>query len=684
MAMNTIVRLPAFRTPFTGKSSRTEKPSGIAYILLSIMSSDESRYQTWGDALRPMGIPDDMFGMFAGEVAPMRRNGMVDADVIPDIDDSVSRTRITPMGLEAFQRGVVAVDTTVIAGNVVYCPARGEGNKYLVPEAAPPTKSPDETAGRFQDIVPDTDSMDDLVVSKRDKFGIRTDEDVFDLEFGVPEMRMYDETLNLDFDGARGCFSVVNSTKLDTRFIKQWYTADQLIPAAWGTVAGKITVKSWDAEVPEDWTAVEYILPYAFKLNVGTVLVNPDFCDIDGAMGYDGAGAVVLISSEIGYEYMFVRREMTVGGIDGSVTMNCVVRRTLDKARIAETVEGILGKQKPGTTEEVGRLARLAFMIGSERATDLVAEYLTRAINLGVAVRAIGDSFRMETWHSVMPQAIERAMCGRTGKLKQDVESLISINATIDGRELAAAMSGRDAKLEDIDLLCKIANSKAAVISTVNAGSMMVASISEGRSGEGRSAPFQKMYNAGKLLAGMKQTMSVRTLSDYSFDLSEIGSEALKQLKTDAGTYTKDISELEKYLNAVNGFDELRQYGRMFADLATAAPSSAKLEYMQGRAFGIELGVRTEAALEEMGCAGDLKTKIESALEAGLISKDAHSTLESIRLFRNQCAHSMDIPPVDKKTRSAWINAVKSLKLPEPEPEKTEGSAKAETAGSKK
>ena len=665
MQRSTQIRLPAVRTGFSCLKSRTEKPSGLAYILLSILSSESGR--TWREAMEPMGIPEEMFPIFRQEFEEMMGSGMVWYGRPPRFDDPVDDVVLKDLGRDAFSKGVIARGTEPMHGFLYYLPAMGEGSKYAA-DGEQPAAMTAQAVSAFgaEDLKPDEIRLEETLFKKKAKYGVKPEEDIFELEFGESEVLMYNQSVGLEFDGARGCFSIVNAPKTDSRFVKSSFAPSDLVPSVWGDVRNKpngrdLTVKSWGSEAPDDWGACTYTLPVDFAWDKGTVLADPAVCDCKGAVALGCGGMVVLLSGTEGREYRFTTRPTPVDGMDGAVDMHCVVGRAIGRERISAIADELLAASRPGTAREAGVLASVIHTIDPSRAVDVLSEYLSRCPDMGAEIKAMSDLFRKEKWWGSVPAAAEEAMCQRPGSFARDAKALAALNMKVSGVPLAQQMARGEVSLEDADALCGVSKDSAPVVSALGVGDRMVDSVLKGAAGEGRSKPFQTMYNAGRLLSHLKAAFSVRSLSDYSIDLAAMDGGQLNGLKRDSATFSKDVSDMEKYLRGAEGFDELRQYGAMFRDLSSAAAGSSKLEDLRGRALGIGLGVELEAALGALGLEGDLKEKIVGARDAGLISGETFAVLEDVRRFRNGCAHEIQCPKVDDSTRKAWIQAVRSV-----------------------
>jgi hypothetical protein len=166
------------------------------------------------------------------------------------------------------------------------------------------------------------------------------------------------------------------------------------------------------------------------------------------------------------------------------------------------------------------------------------------------------------------------------------------------------------------------------------------------------------MSNLTRSRSKPRDTFGIRSLCDYGFDLEAMSESEFEEAGKLTGTFKVDFSKVSPFLKGTDGYSELEEYGRFFADLR----GFLSKEKGNDRSFGIDTGVELENILKDYGFKGTLADMLTLAYDNEMISEDDYKLLNSFRDFRNDCAHSLTIPKISKKERTRWSNAVKRLK----------------------
>ncbi|MDY5872227.1 MAG: hypothetical protein SPJ57_03255 [Candidatus Methanomethylophilaceae archaeon] len=665
------VTLPSVTRHFDASYSEVTKPTGVQYIILTMIGSRSFGNMSWSEVLGSIGVSEDMFQpIFSRELERMRISGMIDYQGRMDLHDRVSVVSFTEVGRQAFEKGVIATSTKEFSGGITYIPASA-GAKYvreLTDYYADQIQMED---GFFDGLVPDEQKIENTIIKEKKAFGVGEDFEVFDIIIGEEARNgCYRQSIDLDLDPVTGRF-MVNSRGLDDAFLKRRFDAEQLLsylsPAFFSSQTNDLEFSCWRSELPE-WESLSYHLPSSIDLRKSKlVLVNGTSCRSNRYASVGDREDFDLISIEgplSGTEYCLVNIEVSVMGFSGSVRRNLIVGHTVDRDRILKVVGEVMERMDVRTFDDLCRALDMARSIDDQKmSVKLVSDYLGRSKDLVSDIQML-QSRRSEAWYHEMPSMIEEIVVEREMDADTISDILSKTSTKVFGSSIARMISKGDMKtrMRDADrILPFIQNINGFIRDTgLSAGvSEMV------RSREARpyvSKPLSSASNFTRNLDSLMAIFGMKSLSDYSFDLEDIGVEHGKEVVSMYSTLNKDMEALRQNFPEVCD-QEVRGYVSFFHEMSDFCKSvDSKKISDNNRLFALKLCAELEDNLRSYVDGEHLVDLIREAHESKIISDKDFRDLEEFREFRNKCAHRVKIPSLDKNKRKRWEQVIKGLR----------------------
>ena len=664
------VKLPAVKKEFKGSYSRVTKPSGVEYILLTIIGTRALQGQTWTRAMETLGIPEEISSsIFLPALERMEKSRMVECRTHPTLDDRIENTSFTELGRRAFEKGVIAEVTEDFHGSVAFRPA-SSSDKYVKASAIKDCSLEGFEADRFSDIVPDDQRIENKIVSDKSEFAVPDGMEVFDVTVDDgKEMKCYNQDVILKLDPVTGSF-VAESPGLDLPFMRSRFTAEDIIgmvdAGVFSSSSGDVQFKGWMNSLP-DWDSMSFILPYDIKFNNHQlVLVNGASCTSIKYMDMgDGQECdIILIDGpDSGAEICLVARDVTVEGFEGSLPRNIAVKRSVGAERISKVLGEMLDDMDVSLDKDFNEALSMASLMSDRSAPlDIVRRRLFESKNLISDISMI-QNHRKDQWYQGVRDVIEEAIAFRNMTPEEANNVLSKTMTQVTGHILADHFAGRG--LDAADWLIDNVMDKAALIRTTGAAeslsSIVLSCIPDDSH---KSTPVAESSNMARALGRMKATFGMRSLSDYSFNIDSFTKSQREDVIRDAATFRRGLSKISEYTRETASAKEMEDYAKFFDDMAITFKSMdgtfdpAKAD---DRTFGIVMGIRLDGFLSNIVEGSTLGERLINAHEQKKISDDEYVVLNDFRQFRNLCAHSKVIDILDKGRRSKWTRIINSL-----------------------
>lgn len=700
MRVNISVKLPAVENKFNAKYSRTEKPTGLQYMLLTMIESASDTGLSWGELTEKFGIPEEIFDKVCKRVlTSMEVSGMIDTGGFFDLDTQVSSMHLTAAGRQSYEKGVIATDIRDFSGSVLYVPSKDQGERYVPePSAGKQGISLSDNSGfdgtRFAGLEPDDIRVENSIQSNKSVFGVDDKEaEVFDVVIDDErKMLCFPQKMGVDFDEVTGEFAL-SQGGFDDTFVKGSFTSGEIIgkipESVFESRSKDISFVEWGEKMP-GWQKRSYLLPMQLSLErQKAVFVRPGSCSTQRYPPLAGEQAEALEcdiasieTSGLGHAYRLVNAETGVKGFEGSAECHLVAERSLGKEEVlalAAAQVGMLDPSSEGYAEKA--LAIAAAASDSALAQDIVERMLENSKDIPAAARFITDHYRKEIWYPQVPSILEKVLAEKKTPAAEAARVLRASGMKPSGTVLAHSLKTEDpaANAEAADLLLPEVSNAKGVLRELEAADSLAETALRGP-GEGRefaSKEFRSAANASSNLKELKKIFGMKSLSEYSFDMEQMSDEDLKNISKWASTYSKEVQTLKPVLAESPKMKEIEDYADVFEEFKSYRDEN--LEKASPRMFGIKLGTMYQELLATITGKTDesnLKALIEEAAAKKLLSEDDVKELNRFREFRNLCAHQTGVPPLQKKDRKRWLDLYNELANPKQE-KKQAGSGKA-------
>lgn len=133
-----------------------------------------------------------------------------------------------------------------------------------------------------------------------------------------------------------------------------------------------------------------------------------------------------------------------------------------------------------------------------------------------------------------------------------------------------------------VDILGSVSNDQYSLLRHAGLEQYLVESILSGSACDYRSKILGTVSNLSKVLTRLKDAIGLKSLSDYSFDITTLNENVLADLTT----FITDMNSVRKIVDKTRGYQELHEYEEFFKDV------DGFLRNQHGntdRAFGITL-----------------------------------------------------------------------------------------------
>lgn len=658
---------PVFERSFTASYSRVERLTGVQYLLLKLIGTGPFQDKTWRDVMDIMRIPDEVYEkVFEEALVDMASSEVIELDEGTDIDSKIGSIKFTVVGKQAFDMGVITQQIEDFRGTVAFKP--WESRKKFVNSSSLRTSEPSESlCAKFANSPVDLLGMQTHVENEKHLYGV-TDKDarVFDVKFGDNgALRSIRVDLTLSLNDRTGEFEVSRDTldRLDDAFLKNKFDSESLIRSLSGLIFESrdgLKVMKWRDSDPE-WTSMTFYTPFDVKKDGSDlVILNKGSCTSEGDVIYsslEGCDMMVIKSSGLGYAFCFVMRPTTVTGHDGQEMCRIAVRRTMDKEEIERLVASLVGGIDLSDADGLARAIRLSGILKNDELTlDIVKEHLGK-VPMRTAMKNL-ESYSGKLWFRKMPEIVEGALCDKNLDTQGILREMQGTDMKIPGHEIVRRLRTGSAEVDivTVDDLSDVLKNPEQAISDMSLNEYIAESILSGRSRDFKYGMLASASNAAKLLQRLKGLFGMKSLSDYSFDLESFDSADYGSIGGDIATFGSDVDKLKPVIGRTSGYREISEYKEFFEGVSGFF--SEKKGY---RSAGIELGVRLENLLKMMGLEGTLDEMLRKALNSKLVSDGDYMSLDSLRQYRNACAHQVSFEHADKKKMRFWTSLVERL-----------------------
>lgn len=647
---------------FEAQCSQVKKPTGIQFLLLSLIDVCTTTDMTWEDAMGRMGIPRDMFNILLSEIENLVEQGMTEPGII-DPSLLIRNTKMTPAGKEAFLKKVIAYETHSITGEILYVP--GRNNKYVLRKSAPAACSYDGLdIDSFSNMDPDLNRAEDVLIEKKKEFMVKLDEQIFDVNFNVQDTEYYSEKIFFEFDYVLGNFRVTSNADRDFTYIRSCMNVNIIMnkidASLFQIPNSNPKVLQWE-QYKDEGTSHKFVLPCEMDIEGSAfVFANSDICTFLGKHYKTSTVSGMIISYKDGkiIEYQYVQKITGFEGIDGEVNIKCIAYTNVDDNKLRAVVSDVLiSIPEKGFDSLKSALELLALIKNEECIVERVERFLRASPDLKTDIGNL-VIFQKESWYrNEMSSLVEKILCNK-GDINIEMvgEILTGTKTRIQGPSIAKLLKTGNS-LEDMhiaDILFLQSENKIGIIDSLNLSEPMSNFILNGENKTFKSKEFNALSNASK---NLKEAMAVLNMDStgWSVNLSSLKGIEIDRLQSANTALDRSVNELRPIIGNTITFRAFEEKSSMIKTISDSMKKDSS------RMKGIELGVRLEMLLSRLVEKMDLRDMIVSAHEKELISKDTYGVLEEFREFRNMCAHETNIKNIDKNKMKQWKLEIESL-----------------------
>ncbi len=654
------IDMPVFERPFSASCSRVEKLSGVQYLLLKIIGTRPFRSKSWRDVMEVLRIPEEVYEkIFEKDLEEMASSKVIEISGGTDIDSEIGSMDFTPVGRQAFDKGVIAQQVENFKGNVAFTPWRSS-KKF----AKSTSKISDPSKGlsaKFADMSVDLLGMQAHVETEKHLYGVTDKEaEVFDIRFeGSCRFGSIPASLKLSLNERTGEFEVL-SNDLDDAFLKNNFESGTLIQSLPDSVFEPkkgMEVMRWRDSDP-DWDSMTFYIPYDVKLeDKDLAILDGNSCRSERDVTYstlEGCDMAVIKSSGLGYEYCFVRRPTTVTGHDGQEECRVAVRRTIGKEEIDRLVDPLVEGIDVSDANGLDKAIRISEIVKNDgMAQDIARKHLLK-IPVRIAMRNL-EKHSKKSWFRKIPDILEEVLNEKSLDARGILAEMQGVGVKLPGHVIIQRL--KTGSVEDdvvtADLLSAVLKTPESAITELGLNEYISESILAGRTRDYKSGILASASNAAKLLQKLKDLFGMVSLSDYSFDLESYSTEDHGTISRDISTFGSDIDKLKPVIGRTEGYREISGYKEFFQGVGGFFS-----ERKGDRSSGIELGVRLEELLRSMGLEGTMDEMLKEARNSEKISENDYGQLDSLRQYRNACAHQVEFEPASKKSLKTWTSMI--------------------------
>jgi len=689
--VNIKLPFPAVRYCFSAMYSKTEKPSGLGYMILKMVGSkvlsDKMKFEK---LMEDFGLPYDLFPLLKEEIENLKDNGMVESDEGFDVGSMISAVRLTQQGEEAFKKGVISIKPEKKGGEIFYLPGRID--KLTVDFKS---QQLSETPFDFREISADPDDLEVYVKANKSKFGVGENEDIFDFKIVDEDQYIFDKKMTMSFDPLSAKFSAPYSGDADSRFIKEQFSIGFLMEKIGDSLFNMpeiIDVLAWSKDMPS-WDEYVFMLPCNMNLKGAVCIADANVCKISDSFNMpercrkEETKLIVIDSSSVGTKYAFVRSKIGIKGIDGYVEKNLAVQQRMGQNEVDACIKDVL--QNIDVADEAGFQRGVDLCRHQSDSSEVRRIILRRlnAVNMNSFLSVVKslDKHKGAKWFKDIPDIVEEALCEKSEPpmndkmLIQTIADFKRIGISINGTKILPKLFSTDGdKISIADDCLEAGLSAKGVISLSGVAGPVADRILRGADIPGKSSEFSMFSNISHNLAELKEITGIASTSKYALDIDGLDAESSKRIIDSSYTLSTHCAKLGKepyFLDLGKaGLSEVLKFEKLFAELSdvlkgtTSGKIMTKEDLMREKnpiILGIQLAKNLENTLSgQFSLKGSLENMIGEAHEKKLINDKDFDTLDKFRQFRNRCAHEMQ-PSVrfTEKDRHKWINIVFSLKM---------------------
>ena len=678
--MSVTMNLPYYICHFEGSYSEIDRPTGLQYMLLTMIDSDFAKYMTWGKVIMQFGIPADIFERIMIPIMNEMED-MLTIDGVITTDSMVSNVKLTEAGKETLGKGVIAEKVETFKGYVVYIPAFSDSRRFSCGDEQLNKLTTVQLEGEskltFDGI--DTQSaefdieVENIVRRNKDKYEIDKESEIISVDVTERgDVLFFEQKIYLNYDEIFGSFSI-DATGVDESFIKSNYDAEYIL----GRIDGQMFNLAVQSIVPDQWRedipdaeSYSFLLPSQLNIPKEGLMVNERLDNPKGLPVFKGEYDAVSIDVEKGsYGYYFVERGASINGIDGSYPGRYVMRIPLDKDECVSIVKESFDISSIPDDKRFLQAVRLVRAVCDDTfAASFVEKYLIESKSLPESIKALRQ-YEREGWFII---AVESAIAERSKTVEKLDRTLSTIDMRIDGSVIENRMCGFNGvdRVQLVDVLMSHSDTGRVPAYTVGMSDIYCDMILDGVPSNGpqnyKSRVMNSIVNASSNLSTLKEVMGIKSLSDYTFDLTELMNSNVK-VGSYISTFMREVDRIQVYIRNGARYSEIKKYNSFFQEIRGIFEKEGKGDQQNARLFGINNGILLESILKKITEGGELVDMIEYAHENKIITDSDFETLNEFRLFRNSCAHHLTIDIPDKNKKKEWTDAIAHLKQMIPE-----------------
>lgn len=208
------------------------KASGIAYIILQLISSSDNNSEKIVTTLKSLGVPNDIHYIFAGELAYMISFGIIKMkagrEFSVELMDmyQISDFEITELGKKLFKEGTIPTGNDQVKKINAYYDVSKKDTQIKFPWKFFRLENSTLDKSCVGDIILNNDDIEMFISENMNKYAFRKGERISGFEHETPEILVYkmDDavTLKISNDG----INIQAKDKDRDTFIHKFYTAD--------------------------------------------------------------------------------------------------------------------------------------------------------------------------------------------------------------------------------------------------------------------------------------------------------------------------------------------------------------------------------------------------------------------------------------------------------------------------
>lgn len=661
------VKLPAILFDFKASYSHVDRLSGIQYMILTIASTDSFKKLSWKEIMRKLNVPEIIYNtIYKPAIDDMIEMKMINLTEKTSFEDLVGETVLTHLGVQAYEKKVLAQDVKDFSGTVANTPA-SSNIKYVKESSVSICSKEGFVESRFLDIEPDEFKVENHIIKKKSEYGVYDrDVEVFDIRIEKQDnLVCYQADLPIELDEITGHFTI-STDDVDENFLKARFTSADLLSKlpehTCQSSYSDIRYEAWRDHIPE-WESVTFILPCDVKFNrTKMVFVNGKNCKSDNHQCLeiaDESDFVTIETSVLGYEYALVKIPVPIDGFEGEHDCKLLVRHRINTSRIAEYVHSAARAVNPHDAESLVKALNICEIINDKNfMREIMRSCLLKTSDFnGILIEL--HQYRESKWFSELPNVVEDVIIEKGLDAEQVAMILSRAEMHIAGTIVASKFRSHDpmVALENADVLAPVVRNEISFLRDMGLEQTMVDQILGGVHSLYSSRLLASMSNLSRNLHNLKDIFGIRSLSDYNFDVSTFDEEKKKHLRSFISTYEKDMDLIRPLIQGTDGYSELKAYESFFKEMNQYLDPGNP----DWRTTGIEEGIRLAGYLESFGLKGNLDGMIAEAHRMKIINDADYRSLTEFRQFRNECAHRMNIGEVDKNKLKRWKLTIDKL-----------------------